>query len=102
MAPRSIRIGDRIDRHDGYLMLYLGTQGKPVVYARLGSHDFQLTSPFGVALNTWGMPESAARSAVRRAAHETGLPAIDPVRFGVAPLIEAVRACQGRRRATLG
>jgi uncharacterized NAD-dependent epimerase/dehydratase family protein len=44
----------------------------------------------GIALNTFGLDEAAARAAVERAAEETGLPATDPIRFGVAPLLEAV------------
>jgi uncharacterized NAD-dependent epimerase/dehydratase family protein len=55
-----------------------------------------------VALNTLGLPDAEARSAVERAARETGLAAADPVRFGAAPLVEAVEACRGRARATLG
>jgi uncharacterized NAD-dependent epimerase/dehydratase family protein len=44
----------------------------------------------GVALNTFGMEEDAARAAVERATSETGLPATDPVRYGVGSLIDAV------------
>jgi D-glutamate N-acetyltransferase len=45
-----------------------------------------------IALNTRGMEEEAARSAVASAAEETGLPADDPVRFGAAKLVDAVLA----------
>lgn len=48
------------------------------------------TKVIGVCLNTFDMPEAAARSAVARAARETGLPAADPVRFDPAPLVEAI------------
>jgi uncharacterized NAD-dependent epimerase/dehydratase family protein len=45
-----------------------------------------------VALNTFGMPEDAARAAVAEAARETGLPATDPVRFGSGPILDALLA----------
>lgn len=45
-----------------------------------------------IALNTFDMDEEAARRAIESAAHETGLPATDPVRFGAGPLVQAVRA----------
>jgi uncharacterized NAD-dependent epimerase/dehydratase family protein len=44
----------------------------------------------GVAINTFGMSEDDARAAVETAARETGLPATDPVRYGVANLLEAI------------
>jgi uncharacterized NAD-dependent epimerase/dehydratase family protein len=46
----------------------------------------------GIALNTFGMEEDAARAAVQRATAETGLPATDPVRFGVGTLMDAVES----------
>lgn len=46
----------------------------------------------GIALNTFGLPEAEARAAVDRATQETGLPATDPVRYGVVSLIDAVEA----------
>jgi len=48
------------------------------------------TQVIGIALNTFDLDEDVARAAVRRAMQETGLPATDPVRFGVEPLVEAV------------
>jgi uncharacterized NAD-dependent epimerase/dehydratase family protein len=45
-----------------------------------------------VALNTWALGEEEARAAVAAAEEETGLPADDPVRFGVAKLVDAVLA----------
>jgi uncharacterized NAD-dependent epimerase/dehydratase family protein len=48
-----------------------------------------------VALNTRGLGEAAARSAIRAAEEETGLPADDPVRFGAAKLVDAVLARMG-------
>ena len=44
----------------------------------------------GISLNTFGLSEEEARAAVDRATQETGLPASDPVRYGVAPLMDAV------------
>jgi uncharacterized NAD-dependent epimerase/dehydratase family protein len=46
----------------------------------------------GIALNTFGMAEDEARAAVDQAERETGLPATDPVRYGVASLADAVEA----------
>lgn len=45
----------------------------------------------GVSCATYDMDEEAARSAVEHARNVTGLPATDPVRFGVEPLAEAIR-----------
>jgi len=44
----------------------------------------------GIALNTFGLDEGAARAAVDRAKGETGLAATDPVRYGVDRLMDAV------------
>lgn len=48
------------------------------------------TKVIGVCLNTFGLDEPRAREAVARAARETGLPAIDPVRFDPAPLVDVI------------
>ncbi len=48
------------------------------------------TKVIGICLNTVDMNDAQARAAVTRAAEETGLPATDPVRFGAAPLVEAI------------
>jgi D-glutamate N-acetyltransferase len=45
-----------------------------------------------IALNTRGMNDAAARSAVAEAERETGLAADDPVRFGAGKLVDAVLA----------
>jgi uncharacterized NAD-dependent epimerase/dehydratase family protein len=56
----------------------------------------------GIALHTATLDETAARAAVAAAALQTGLPASDPVRFGVEPLVAAVlaRRARGRNHAT--
>jgi uncharacterized NAD-dependent epimerase/dehydratase family protein len=43
-----------------------------------------------IALNTRNLGEDEALEAVRLAEQETGLPASDPVRFGAAPLVDAL------------
>jgi uncharacterized NAD-dependent epimerase/dehydratase family protein len=48
------------------------------------------TKVIGICLNTYDLSERDARAAVDRAATETGLPATDPVRFGAAPLVDAI------------
>jgi len=53
----------------------------------------------GVALNTYDLAEAEAGAAVARAARETGVPATDPVRFGPAPLVDAIVGAAARRRA---
>jgi uncharacterized NAD-dependent epimerase/dehydratase family protein len=52
------------------------------------------TKTIGVALNTFDMTEAAARAACGAAAKETGLPAVDPVRFDPTPLVDAVLAAR--------
>jgi uncharacterized NAD-dependent epimerase/dehydratase family protein len=44
----------------------------------------------GICLNTYDMDEAAAREAIAKAQHETGLPATDPVRFDSGPLVDAI------------
>lgn len=53
----------------------------------------------GVSLNTSDLSDAEARSAIARAAEETGLPTTDPVRYDVTPLLEAVLAFDAGRRA---
>ncbi len=49
-----------------------------------------------VALNTFGMPEDAARAAIVQAQEETGLPTSDPVRFGSGPIVDALMSYANR------
>ncbi|HEY9773659.1 MAG TPA: DUF1611 domain-containing protein [Planktothrix sp.] len=46
----------------------------------------------GIGLNTVGLDEAEARRRVEQAQEETGLPATDCVRFGSAPLVDAILA----------
>jgi uncharacterized NAD-dependent epimerase/dehydratase family protein len=52
------------------------------------------TRVIGISLNTYDLSEARAREACDAARAETGLPATDPVRFGSAPLLEAVDAAR--------
>ena len=45
-----------------------------------------------ISFNTFGMSEEDARAALQRATQETGLPATDPVRYGAAPLLDAIES----------
>ena len=51
-----------------------------------------------LALNTYDLPDDEARSAIDRAARETGLPATDPVRYDPAPVVDAIAAFHAARR----
>ncbi len=55
----------------------------------------RLTSPrvrgVGVCLNTSALPVDAARALCERVAGEIGLPCTDPVRFGVATIVDMLR-----------
>ncbi|MGH7558273.1 MAG: DUF1611 domain-containing protein [Gemmatimonadota bacterium] len=53
----------------------------------------------GIALNGHDLDEVEARRWADRISEETGLPAVDPVRFGAEPLIEAIVAGVGPREA---
>ncbi|GMU69929.1 MAG: hypothetical protein AMXMBFR37_22610 [Steroidobacteraceae bacterium] len=46
----------------------------------------------GVSLNTSSYAEPKARALLAEATEETGLPACDPVRFGVGPIVDAMLA----------
>jgi uncharacterized NAD-dependent epimerase/dehydratase family protein len=59
--------------------------------ARAGG-SFAPTKVVGIALNTRHLDESAAKNAIAQTETETGLPCIDPIRFGAALLLDAVMA----------
>lgn len=52
----------------------------------------------GIALNTLGLDDAAARRAVTSATEETGLPACDPVRFGAGPVADVLENLIESRR----
>jgi uncharacterized NAD-dependent epimerase/dehydratase family protein len=52
-----------------------------------------------VSLNTADLSDRDARAAIDRAAEETGLPATDPVRYDIQPLVDAVLVFDRERRA---
>ncbi|HUP20877.1 MAG TPA: DUF1611 domain-containing protein [Gemmatimonadota bacterium] len=52
----------------------------------------------GIAINGWDLGDSAAREWAERITAETGLPAVDPVRFGAEPLVEAIVERVGARK----
>jgi uncharacterized NAD-dependent epimerase/dehydratase family protein len=56
----------------------------------------QLTNPdveaLGVAINTAALNDAAARDYLAKVEDELGLPAVDPFRMGVAPLVDALPA----------
>lgn len=59
----------------------------------------RLTNPnircVGVAINTAALDEAAARRALEECAASVGLPAADPMRFGVAPIIDQLASAFG-------
>ena len=48
--------------------------------------------PVGIAVNTEALAEDEARSVLDRAAREHDLPASDPIRFGVGPIVDRLEA----------
>lgn len=60
----------------------------------------------GIAINGWDLDASAAREWAARITAETGLPAVDPVKFGAGELVDAlverVGARKGRASAPAG
>lgn len=52
----------------------------------------------GIAINGWDLSEEEAGAAAERIEAETGLPAVDPVKFGAERLVEAVLARVGEKK----
>lgn len=50
-----------------------------------------------IALNTYDLSDDAARTAVETVQRETGLPTTDPVRFDVAPVVNAIASFHASR-----
>lgn len=57
--------------------------------ARLVNPDVRVV---GVAVNTSALDDKAASDFLKRASDETGLPAVDPIRHGVGPIVDALGA----------
>lgn len=57
---------------------------------------FPVVPVVGIALNTWGLDEPAARAAVAQAARDTGRPATDAVRFGTKEILDLIVGAQPR------
>lgn len=69
---------------------------------RLYEAAMQLVHPapvIAIAMNTLGLSEAQARSAIDAVQRETGLPATDTVRFDASPVADAVTAFHTARRA---
>lgn len=60
-----------------------------VALGRLTNPDIR---PVGIAINTEALDDATARSEIERTAAEYGLPATDPVRYGVDPIVDRVAA----------
>ena len=51
---------------------------------------FPRPKTIGVALNTSSLNEGDAQNALQALSTEIGLPVVDPLRFGVTPLVDAL------------
>jgi uncharacterized NAD-dependent epimerase/dehydratase family protein len=60
-----------------------------VALGRLTNPDIR---PVGIAINTEALDDVAARAEIDRTAAEYGLPASDPVRYGVGPIVDRIEA----------
>ena len=57
--------------------------------------DGKLTNPdiqcVGICVNTQNLPEDEARDYLSRLADEYGLPCVDPIRTGMAPIVDEIQ-----------
>ena len=59
---------------------------------RCGSLTNPAIRPAGISINTSSMDEGSARSYLDKLEREHELPAIDPIRFGAGPIVDAIAA----------
>ena len=52
--------------------------------------------PIGIAINTQALGDDEARSCLDTAGAEYGLPAVDPIRTGVGPIVDRLADVYGR------
>jgi uncharacterized NAD-dependent epimerase/dehydratase family protein len=52
--------------------------------------------PIGIAINTAALEEGVARECLRQAEAEHDLPAVDPIRTGVAAIVDRIGASFGQ------
>ena len=52
--------------------------------------------PLGIAINTAALGEDEAKQVLKETADEYGLPAVDPIRTGVGPLVDRVEKLFGK------
>jgi uncharacterized NAD-dependent epimerase/dehydratase family protein len=62
---------------------------------RLGRLTNPGIRPIGIAINTAALDEDAARRCLAEASAAHDLPAVDPIRTGVAPIVDAIAAAFG-------
>ena len=69
------------------MLFYLREAEMNLEMARLTAPEVRLA---GVAMNTSALNEEAARDLLAETAEELGIPAVDPVRTGVAAIVSAL------------
>jgi uncharacterized NAD-dependent epimerase/dehydratase family protein len=66
------------------------------VTVRLGKLTNPDIRPVGIAINTAALDDAAARRTLTQAADAHGLPAVDPIRTGVGPIVDRVAEIFGK------